>query len=123
MDVTFLILSDLAELGPAENLTDVTLSWFKSPCIKEVFPVLKRWRKLRRLTLHNFTIYRNSICPLFEVVSDFIKEMKHLSYLHIGPYCRSIYDQLKILRNKVNEFILPRRPYFKFDISVSMIEN
>ena len=49
--------------------------------------------------------------------------MKHLSYLHIVPlfYGRSNDNQLKILRDKVNELILPRRPNFKFDISCSNV--
>ena len=116
-------LGDLTELELAENITDITLCWFgELPCIKEFFPVLKGWRQLHRLTLrnHNYIInHRNLTCPPFQVLSDFIMGMKHLSYLHIVPlfYGRSNDNQLKILRDKVNELILPRRPNFKFDIS------
>ena len=41
-------------------------------------------------------------------------ETKNLSYLCF--YDRSNDGQLEILRDKVNELILPRRPNFKFDI-------
>ena len=118
-------LGDLTELELAENITDITLCWFgELPCIKEVFPVLKGWRQLHRLTLrnHNYIMnHRNLTCPPFQVLSDFIMAMKHLSYLHIVPrfYGRSNDNQLKIQRDQVNELILPRRPNFNFDISYS----
>ena len=105
MNVICLTLGDLTELELAENITDITLCWFgELPCIKEVFPVLKGWRQLHRLTLrnHNYNInHRNLTCPPFEVLSDFIMAMKHLSYLHIVPrfYGRSNDNQLKLLRD------------------------
>ena len=44
--------------------------------------------------------------------------MKHFSHLHIVPdYDDCNYGQLEILRDQVNEMILPLRPNFKFDIS------
>jgi hypothetical protein len=127
MDVMWLILSDLTELEPAENLTDVTLcwecgpsieNWESGPSIENVLPIIKRWRHLKRLALID-NVTNNKIFVLsMEVVGDFIMEMKHLTHFHIVPdYDRSNYGQLKILREKVNEFILPRRPNFKFDIS------
>ena len=121
MYVHCLVLRDLAELEPAENVPDITLCWFKGPCIKDVFPVLKRWRQLRRLTLNNYYMSyrkRNDTCPPFEALGDFILGMNHLSHLHIVPECDgSNYGQLEILRDKVKELILPRRPNFKFNIS------
>jgi hypothetical protein len=115
MNVTYLILRDLAELEPAENVTDITLNWDKGPSMKEVLPVLKRWRHLGRLKLEGLYCTELSDLP-FEVLSDFIMEMKRLSYLHIAPeYGHG--GQLEILRDKVNEFILPRRPNFKFVIT------
>ncbi len=58
------------------------------------------------------------IIPRFELLRDFVMTMKHLSHLHIVPsYDRSNYGQLEILRDKINELILPQRPNFKFDIS------
>jgi hypothetical protein len=122
--VDSLTLEDLAELEPAENMTDVALGWNNGPTIDDVIPILKRWRQLRRLTFPdcNETKMKTKkpvrlIERLIEVLSDFIMEMEHLSHLHIAPnYDRSNCDQLKILRDKVNEFILPRRPNFKFDI-------
>jgi hypothetical protein len=118
--VSCLTLRDLAELEPAENTTDIYLHWFECPYIKEVFPVLKRWRHLTRLTLSISKKSLNNIFPPFEVFSNFIMGMKHLQYLHINAasrfYDRSNDDQLEILRDKVNELILPRRPNFKFSI-------
>jgi hypothetical protein len=111
-----LTLRHLAELEHAENLTDVILRWHGDPCLKEVFPVLERWRKLRRLTLDNYNNFQHKDFPPFEVFGSFIMGMNHLSYLRIPP-CRSNYGQLKILSDRVNELILPERPNFKFDIS------
>jgi hypothetical protein len=123
MNVTFLTLSDLTKLQPAENKTDFTLRWNVGPFMKEVFPVLKRWRQLRRLTLDNSDSVNspNNIFPPFEVLDDFIMGMNYLSHLHIVPhrFFRSDVDQLKILRDQVDELILPRRPNFKFDTSRS----
>ena len=118
MRVTWLVETDLAELEPAENMTDVTLIWWSGPSIEEVLSVLKRWHQLHRLTLNN----QDKSVPQLELLGHFIMKMKHLSYLHIPPhfdpfsfYCN--YGQLEILRDKVNEMILPQRPNFKFDIS------
>jgi len=107
---------DLAEWELAENITDVTLHWWgNGPSIGEVLPMLKRWRQVRRLTLGK---YRNTSVPPLEVLSDFITEMKLLSYLHIVQgYDRSNCDEQEILRDEVNELILPLRPNFTFDIS------
>jgi len=117
MDVDNLILRDLAALEPAENITDITLGWETDPSIEDVLPVLKRWQHLRRLTFTDSVRTKISVRS-FELLSDFIMEMEHLSHLHIAPnYDRSNYGKLKMLRDKVNEFILPRRPNFVFDIS------
>jgi hypothetical protein len=112
-----LVLRDLAELEPAENMTDVTLGWGEGPTIEDVIPILKRWRQLRRLMFSDGFETERSVRPI-EVLSDFIMAMKNLSYLHIAPYYdASNYGQLEILRDKVNQFILPHRPNFKFDIA------
>jgi hypothetical protein len=120
MNATCLAPSDLAKLEPAENKTDITLSWYNGPCMGEVLPVLKRCRQLRRLKLDN-SDSRDNIFPPSEVLSDFIMSMNDLSYLHIVPhhYDPSHYGKLKNLRDQVNQLILPRRPNFKFDISSS----
>jgi hypothetical protein len=118
VSLVYLFVRDLIELEPAETMTDVNLFWFGGPSIEKVLPVLKKWRHLNRLILGLFDS-KISVPPL-EVLSDFIMEMKQLSYLHIVPkHDRSNDGQLKILRDKVNELILPRRPNFKFDISRS----
>ena len=114
MRVNWLVETDLAELEPAENMTDVTLIWWSGPSIEEVLSVLKRWHQLHRLTLSN----QDKSVPQLEILGDFVMGMKHLSHLHIGPdYDDANYGQLEMLRGKVNEMILPRRPNFKFDIS------
>ncbi len=116
MHVRDLTLRDLAEWKPAESITDITLSRMSGPSIEDILPIVKRWRQLRRLTLQKFL---NMSIPPFEVLGDFIMRMKHLSHLHIFPYSDSSnYGQLESLRDKVNEMILPRRPNFKFDISL-----
>jgi hypothetical protein len=113
--VTCLILSDLAELEFAENMTDITLFWNEGPSIEVVLWVFERWRHLSRLTVQDFS--EISVLQL-EVLSDFIMKMEHLSYLHIAPQ-HDHKGQLEILRDKVNKLILPLRPNFKFDISRS----
>ena len=73
---------------------------------------------MNRLTFGEYSVENRIFVLPLEVLSDFIMEMKHLSNLHIAPeFDRSNYDQLKILSDKVNELILPRRPNFKFDFS------
>ena len=112
MDIALLSLEDLAEWEPAENMADITLCWDEGASLLEVLPILKRWRHLKRLSVQDF--FEISVLT-FEVLSDFIMEMKHLSCLNIAPG----YDddgQMEILRDKVNELILPRRPDFKFEI-------
>ncbi len=108
-------LEDLAELEPAENMTDITLSWFKGDSMENVFPILRSWRNLRRLKVQHKRL--QGTVPPFEVLADFIMGMKYLSYLQFVPhYDRSNYGQLEIVRDKVNELILPRRSEFKLDI-------
>ena len=115
IDVIDLFLGDLTELEPAETTTDLALFWETGPSIEEVLSVLKRWHQLHRLTLKN---KQNKSVPQLELLGDFIMEMKHLSYLHIAPHFDDPNGgQLEILRDKVNEMILPQRPNFKFDIS------
>ena len=124
MNVTWLVETDLAKLEPAENMTDVTLCWMNDSSIEQVLSVLKRWQRVNRLALVNnlrngIKNLKNGISvPPLEVLSDFIIGMKHLSHLRIVPhYDDANYGHLEILSDQVNEFILPRRPNFKFDIS------
>ena len=124
MDVTYLPLSNLAELEPAENMTDITLRWqmgHSIDSIEKVLAIVKRWRHLKRLKLQasRTTVLWNavfSVPPLY-VLHDFILGMKNLSYLHIAlHFDRSNSGQLEVLRDKVNESVLPLRPNFKFEI-------
>jgi hypothetical protein len=119
-----LSLSDLAELEPAENMTDIAIFWQNGPSVQSVLQILDRWRHLNRLTLNNYIdttpCRMNYIFPPFEKLGDFILGMKDLSYLHVVPHYDCSNDgQLKIVRDRVNELILPRRPNFTFDISLS----
>jgi len=115
MDIYILNLEEFAELEPAENITDVDLCWYGGPKIEDVLPFLKRWRHLCRLTFTD--LYEDACFPPVEVLGDFIIGMKHLSYFHIVPDIECSKARLEILRNKVNELILPLRPNFEFDIS------
>ena len=115
MDIYILNLEDLAELEPAENLTDVTLRWHGGHTIEEVLPILKRWRHLCRLTFAD--LYEDACFPPVEVLGDFIMGMKHLSYLHIVPEIVCSNVRMEIFRDKVNELIVPLRPNFTFNIS------
>jgi hypothetical protein len=113
MYVKHLNLEDLAELEPAENMTDVTLRWEFGPSIEDVLPIVKRWRHLDRLTLFDNDVMTKISVPPLEVLGDFIMELKQLSHLHIAPLNDgSNYEKLKILRDNVNELILPLRPNF-----------
>jgi hypothetical protein len=97
-------LKDITELA-AGNLKEVELGWDKGPSIEQVLPVLAKWRKLRKVAL----CFRERQPPSSEVVCDFIMNMKHLMYLYLG----SNFDpKLKPLCDKINEFVLPRRPNF-----------
>jgi len=118
MNIWCLTLWDVTKLEPAENTTDFTLFWENHPAIEEVLSVLKRllkrWQQLHQLTLWNTF---NKSVPQLELLGDFIMEMKHLSYLHIAPHFDDPNGgQLEILRDQVNELILPLCPNFKFDI-------
>jgi hypothetical protein len=117
VNVFSLVRRDLAELKSAENLTIVNLKWKWGSSIESVLPVLERSRYLRRLTFHSCA--KISVPP-FQVLSNFIIQMKLLTQLQIALKIDiSNDDQLKILRDKVNELILPQRPNFQFDISHS----
>jgi hypothetical protein len=95
-------LKDITEWA-AENMKDVELGWDKGPSIKQVLPVLAKWRQLRKLTLSfDFRHF-----PPAEVFCDFIMRLKHLTYLRLRDS-----PKLKPLIDKINEFVLPRRPNF-----------
>jgi hypothetical protein len=104
---------EFADLEPSENTTDVQLNWSDGPSVYEVLPFFKRWQHLRRLTLSSSFFDKRAMPP--EKLCDFILGMKNLTYLNVGPtilkYNR---DRPEILREKVNELVLPRRPNFKF---------
>ena len=99
-------LKDVTDLA-AENMKEVELVWEKGHSIAQVLPVLAKWRQLRKLTL--FLDERHH--PSSEVFCDFIMGMKNLTYLRLYPNSNSNL-KLKPLREKINEFVLPRRPNF-----------
>ena len=114
-------LQFIADVKPPENITDITLTWERGPSIEEALPVLKKWRHLRQLTLQS-----GPSVPQFEVLCDFIMEMKHLTYLNFIP--NVMYrncGQLESLGEKVTQFALTNRPNFKIetcDISQSHLK-
>jgi hypothetical protein len=118
MDIYILHLEELAELEPAENMKDISLRWYGGPSIGDVLPIVKGWRHLRRLTFAD--LYECISAPSVLELGDFIMGMEHLSYLHILPERDGSNDGLlRILREKVNELVLPQRPNFQFDISLN----
>ncbi len=104
---------EFADLEPSENTTDVQLDWASGPSVDEVLPFFKRWQHLRRLTLSSDFFDKRAMPP--EKLCDFIMGMKNLTYLNVGP-TKFKYDcnRPEILREKVNQLVLPRRPNFKF---------
>jgi hypothetical protein len=104
-------VQDYAELKSATNMTEVNICWGKGHSIEDILPVLKRWRQLRRLTLQN-----KSSVPQFKVICDFIKRMKYLTYLQLSLDCA----QPEILRDEVNQIVLPLRP--NFDLNVKSVK-
>ena len=110
MDVKVLVREDLAESKSTE--TEITLCWNTGPSVRAVLFELRRWRQLRKLTLDCSN--RNPGFPPFEELSNFILGMKHLSHLQIVPHGFSSSANLETLRGQVNQFVLPRRPNFKF---------
>jgi hypothetical protein len=108
---SYVTVQDIADFKFAENITDITLTWVMGPSIEDVLPVLKKWRHLRQLTLQS-----GLSVPRFEVLCDFIVQMKHLTYLNLIPNVKySNRSQLESLREKVTQFTLTNRPHFKFD--------
>jgi hypothetical protein len=104
-------LQDINDFKPAENITDITLTWEEGPSIEEVLPVLKGWQHLRQLTLQS-----GPSVPRLEVLCDFIKKMKCLTYLNIIPNVKDHNcDQFESMHEKVRQFALTNRPDFKFD--------
>jgi hypothetical protein len=101
-------LKDITELA-AENMKEVKIGWSKKPSIEQVLPVLAKWRQLRKLTL--CLDFRHF--PPVEVFCDFIMRLKHLTYLRLYD---SSNPKLKPLIDKINEFVLPRRPNFDLKI-------
>ena len=97
-------LNDITELA-AENMKEVVLGWGKGPSIEQVLPVLAKCRQLRKVTL----ISGERQQPSSEVVCNFMMGMKHLKYLDLFSDSN---PKFKPLCDKINEFVLPRRPNF-----------
>jgi hypothetical protein len=104
-------LKDFAELH-AENIKKVYLRT-DYLSVDDVLPVLKKCRYLQRLTLDQL-----EKVPSFEVLLDFIMEMKHLTYLYLSILSdrSSCCEQLKSIREKTLKLVLPQRPNFKFEL-------
>jgi hypothetical protein len=98
-------LKDITKLAAKKNLKEVKLHWEIGPSIEEVLPVLAKWRRLRKLAL----LLDGRDFPSSEVLCDFIMRMKHLRHLRLFHNSNL---QVNSLRDKINEFVLPRRPNF-----------
>jgi hypothetical protein len=69
-----------------------------------------RWRQLRRLSLKiDKESYSSARLPLDPTI-DFITKMTHLTHLHLDHVFAK--QDTKVLRDKVNEVIVPTRPGF-----------
>jgi hypothetical protein len=86
----------------AENIKNI--HWDIGPSIEDL-PVLAKCRRLRKLAL--FLDGRDF--PSSEVLCDFIMRMKHLRHLRLVHNSNL---EVNSLRDKINEFVLPRRPNF-----------
>jgi hypothetical protein len=107
-------LRDLAEFEHYNNLKEADLHWLHGPSVKEALPILERCTNLRRLSLTRWT---KLFFPPANEMCDFIMKLKHLTYLYI-QYCDNRQcDHFKSVRDKVNEFVLHRRPNLKFYLS------
>ena len=111
MDSCFITPPDLAELEHYENLKEPHLCWLGNSPVKDALPLFRRCTKLLRLTLAK---WKETSLPSSEELSDFIMELKHLTFLHIIyrdiPKC----DNFKSVVDEVKTFVLPRRPSLKF---------
>jgi hypothetical protein len=101
-------LEDFTKLA-AENIKEVVIAWEEGPSIEKVLRVLAKCRHLRKLTL----LVEKGNFLSSKVLCDFIMGMKHLTYLRLFPNSN---PDLKPLRDKVNEFVLPRRPNFDLNV-------
>ena len=101
-------LQDFAEFNPT-NLKEIDFALEKGPSIEELLLVLVKCRQLRKLSF----FVGGELVPTFEVLSYFIMVMNHLEHLYLSL---DSYRQLKHLRDKIHECILPSRPNFKFEV-------
>jgi len=106
---------DFAEFN-ATNVKEIRLVLNKGRSMEEVLVVLEKCRQLRKVEL----LIGKKLVPTYEVLCYFIMAMNHLEYLDLSLHCNR---QLKLLRDKIHEFILPSRPNFKFDVGSRMLDD
>ena len=117
-------------LQPAKSLLDFTLCWKLYSPIEPVFPILEKWRHLRRLRLisemryapeprrfvHNprslriWTLNFKSLDA--GIIYDFILNKKNLTCL--GIFQNISCEQMKVLEKNVNVSVRQHRPDFLF---------
>ncbi len=99
---------------PGTNIQELKIICKAYASFEEVLPVFERWQKLRRLTLK----IRIEPFPLVSLSSgpvvNSIKKMKHLTLLHLADVF--VTQDVKALREKVKEVIVPERPYFTLNL-------
>jgi hypothetical protein len=99
---------DFAEFN-ATNLKEICVVLGEGRSIEEILLVLEKCRQLRKVSL----FVGSELVPTFDVLCYFIMAMNHLEYLYLSLDSNR---QLKLLRDKIHESILPSRPNFKFDV-------
>ena len=99
---------DFAEFN-STNMREIQLVLNKGLSIEEVLLVLGKCRQLRKVRL----VVGKALVPTFEVLCNFIMVMNHLEYLYLSLDTNR---ELKLVRDKIHECILPNRPNFKFDV-------
>jgi hypothetical protein len=131
VDASF-TLQDLPAMEHYENLKGIHLRCLVEPCVKDVLlMVIERFTHLRRLTLETEKIFFDPPESVtLEEFCDLITEMKQLTLLHIICDNHARYKLIRVRKyvdrkclhfkyevDKFKEFVLPRRPNFKFYIS------
>jgi hypothetical protein len=115
---------------PTKSLLDLTLCWKLYSPIEQIFPILERWRHLRRLRLvceMRCAPKSNSFFDLSRsrkiravnfkfldagIIYDLILKMKNLTCLEIFQNIPC--ERMKVLENNVNVSVRPHRPDFLF---------
>ena len=112
MESCYISEGDLAELEHYGNLKEAHLRWLNDFPVKEALPILKRCTTLHRLTLKKWIL--DTVFPPSKEFCEFIMELKQLTFMHMIYNDYFDCNHSKSFVEKVQGFILPRRPNFEF---------